>query len=45
MTHAEKAARIERIRERIKDLRQPHVGSSDYIVADILELLADLVSR
>lgn len=45
MTKAEQVARVERIRERIKDLRRPHVGNSDYIIADILELLADLAER
>jgi hypothetical protein len=45
VTKAERTARIERIRERIKDLRTPHVGDSDYIIADILELLADLAAR
>ena len=44
MTKAEQAARIELIRKRIKDLRTPHVGDSDYIIADILELLADLAA-
>lgn len=40
MTKAEQVARVERIRERIKDLRRLHAGNSD-----ILELLANLAER
>lgn len=45
MTRTERVARIERIRELIKDLRRPRVGTSEHIVADILELLTDLAER
>lgn len=45
MNQTEKTARIERIRELIKELRSPRVGIDTPIVANILELLADLVER
>jgi hypothetical protein len=42
VTKTEKIARIERIRELIKELRTPRAGTNEHIIADILELLADL---
>jgi hypothetical protein len=45
MTKAEQVARVERIRELIKELRAPRVGTSEHIISDILELLADLAER
>jgi hypothetical protein len=45
MNQTEKTARIERIRELIKELRTPRVGASEHIIANILELLADLAER
>lgn len=44
MTQAEKAARIERLREQIKIMRRRPVGHSTYVV-DALELIVDLLEQ
>lgn len=45
MNQTEKTARVERIREMIKELRTPRVGTNEHIIANILELLTDLAAR